>query len=94
MPVRSSTLLRNLYIAIGVGALLYLGRYVLIPLAYGLLVALVLYPLVARLESRGVPRWAAITLGLLLVGVVFGLLMGVLLYQVNSFLADLPMLTG
>lgn len=94
MPVRSSTLLRNLYIAIGVGVLLYLGRYVLIPLAYGLLVALVLYPLVARLEARGVPRWAAITLGLLLVGVVFGLLVSVLLYQVNVFLADLPMLTG
>ena len=53
MPVRSSTLLRNLYIAIGVGVLLYLGRYVLMPLAYGLLVALVLYPRVARLEARG-----------------------------------------
>ena len=94
MPVRSSTLLSNLYIAIGVGLLLYLGRYVLIPLAYGLLVALVLYPLVARMEARGMPRWSAITVGLLLVGVVFGLLVSILLFQVNTFLSDLPMLTG
>jgi predicted PurR-regulated permease PerM len=94
MPDRSSSLLRDLYIVLGIGAILYLGRYVLIPLAYGLLVALVLYPLVSRLESRGLPRWAAITIGLMLVGLIFGSLVALLLFQVNTFLAGLPMLTG
>ncbi|MEZ4755421.1 MAG: AI-2E family transporter [Flavobacteriales bacterium] len=77
---------------IGLVALLYLGRYIFIPLAYGLLVALVLHPVVVRLEARGVPGWAAIGMGLVMVGLLFGLLLGLLVFQLNVFLADLPVL--
>ena len=90
----TSPLLRNLLITLAVLAILYLGRYVFIPLFYSLLVALVLYPVVARMERKRVPRWLAIGLGLLLVGVLFGGLVGVLLWQVNTFLGRLPQLTG
>ncbi len=93
MVPRTSSLLSRLYLFIGLVALLYLGRYVLIPLAYGLLVALVLHPWVVRLELRGFPRWAAIGMGLLAVGLLFGLLVGLLVFQLNTFLADLPALT-
>ncbi|MBL7963431.1 MAG: AI-2E family transporter [Flavobacteriales bacterium] len=85
---------RNLLIAMAVVSILYVGRNVLIPLAYSLLVALILYPIVARLERNRVPRPLAITIGLLLVAVVFGGLVWVLLAQVNGFLAQLPQLTG
>lgn len=94
MPIASSPLLRNLLIALCIGLLMYLGRYVLIPLGYSLLVALVLYPMVSRLERRGLPRWAAILVGLSLVGALFGLLLGVLIIQVDTFLVNLPQLTG
>ena len=90
----SSPLLRDLLITLSVLAILYLGRYVFIPLFYSLLVALVLYPLVARMERSGVPRWLAIGTGLLLVGVLFGGLVVILLWQMNTFLGQLPQLTG
>jgi predicted PurR-regulated permease PerM len=92
MPVRSPSLLRNLYIGLGLGAILYLGRYVFIPLAYGLLVALVLHPMVSRMEARGVPRWAAIGIGLAGFGLLFGMLVGLLVHQLNMFMTALPAL--
>ena len=90
----SSPLLRNLLITLAVLAILYLGRYVFIPLFYSLLVALVLYPMVARMERNRVPRWLAIGIGLLLVGVPFGGLIALLFTQFNAFLVQLPKLTG
>lgn len=89
----TSPLLRNLLITLAMLAILYLGRTVLIPLFYSLLVALVIYPLVSKLERKGVPRWLAITLGLLIVGVLFGGLLGVLIWQMNSFLGQLAQFT-
>jgi len=92
VPTRSSTVLYRLYLLLGLVAVLHLGRYVLIPLAYGLLVALVLHPVVCRLEARGVARWAAIGIGLAGVGLLFGMLVGLLVYQLNTFLTALPAL--
>jgi predicted PurR-regulated permease PerM len=90
---RTDAFLKNAGSLILGGTLLYFGRVVLIPLAYALLLALVLYPLVARLERRAVPRWAAIATGLLLVVFVFAALVTLLVLQLNSFLSDLPQLT-
>ncbi|MBK9764386.1 MAG: AI-2E family transporter [Flavobacteriales bacterium] len=86
--MHTPALLRNMLVALVAMVILYLGRTVFIPLLYSLLVALVLYPLVAKLERGGVPRWLAIALGLLLVGVVFGGLLGLLAWQVNGFLVQ------
>jgi len=86
--------LHTLLTALCVLAILYLGRPILIPLLYALLVAMVLYPLVARMERNGVPRWVAIMLGLTLVAALFGALALLLFQQVNAFLAKLPQLTG
>jgi predicted PurR-regulated permease PerM len=94
MPIASAPLLRNLLIALCIGLLMYLGRHILIPLGYSLLVALVLHPLVSRMERRGTPRWAAIGAGLLRVGALFTALAGILFFQLDTFLANLPQLTG
>ena len=59
--MHTPALLRNMLVALVAMAVLYLGRTVFIPLLYSLLVALVLYPLVAKLERGGVPRWRPCT---------------------------------
>ncbi len=54
--------------------LLYLGRSVLVPLAFGLLIAFILYPICVYLEKKGVSRlwsivWTMLSVTLLLVGI-------------------------
>ncbi len=93
MTSGTRTLAEWLVITLGFIVLLYLGSTIFIPLFYSLLVALVLYPLVARLERRGAPLWLAITVGLSLVAVLAGALLLLLVYQFNSFIARLPELT-
>lgn len=86
--------LTGLLSSLAILAILYLGRSVFIPLFYSVLVALVLYPIVAHMERRRVPRWLAIGLGLALVGSLFTGLVAILLWQINTFLGQLPQLTG
>lgn len=93
-PLPRPSVASGLLVTIAALTVLYLGRYVFIPLFYSLLVALVLYPLVARMERNRVPRWLSIAIGLLLVGMLFGGLVLILLWQLNSFLGQLPQLTG
>ena len=80
----------NLLIAAVVIALLYVGKPILVPLLYSLLIAIVLYPMVARLERAGIPRPLAITVGLLGVAIVFCAIALLLLWQVNTFRHELP----
>lgn len=82
----------QLLIALAVIALLYLGRSVLVPLAFGLLTAMVLYPFVVRMEQRGFPRALAILVGLLTVLTVFTGIGYLLLWEMRAFLNDLPSL--
>jgi predicted PurR-regulated permease PerM len=70
--------------------LLYLGSPILIPLFYALLIAFVLYPLVSRMEKRGIPRSLAITAGLALVALLAGVVIFLLVYQFNNFIGRLP----
>ncbi|MBK9074389.1 MAG: AI-2E family transporter [Flavobacteriales bacterium] len=84
----------QLFIALAVVALLYVGRSVLVPLAYGLLTAMVLYPAVSRMERNGVPRALAIALGLLAVMLLFSGIGYLLLWETSLFLKDLPALSA
>lgn len=80
----------RLLIFIAVIALLYVARTVLIPLCYGLLLAIVLYPMVSRLERKGVGRVLAITAALSIVIILFSAIVLVLVWQFNAFRAQLP----
>lgn len=82
----------RLLIVMAVIALLYVGRTVLVPLCYSLLLAMVLYPIVARLERKGVPRALAIGAGLSIVVTLFSAIVAVLVWQMDAFLAHLPAL--
>ncbi|WP_276482252.1 AI-2E family transporter [Paraflavitalea pollutisoli] len=72
--------------------LLYFGSPLLVPLCYGLFIAIVLYPLCKWLELHKAPRTLAVALCLLLVILLFLALAGLLLVEFNWFLKDLPRL--
>ncbi|MDF2193194.1 AI-2E family transporter [Paraflavitalea sp. CAU 1676] len=68
----------------------YFGKPLLVPMSYGLLVAIVLYPVCRKLEIRGWPRNLAIGVSLGGVIVLFLALLALLALQLNVFLKDLP----
>lgn len=72
--------------------ILYFGRTLFIPMCYGLLIAIVLYPVCRWLEQRGWPRSLAITVGLLIVALLFAALVMLLVIQLHVFWKDFPAL--
>src|SRR5687767_13249863 len=69
--INSSSILTRLQLAVFTAVILYFGRSLLVPVAYSLLIALVLYPVCKRLEEHRWPRSLAITAGLLIVVFLF-----------------------
>lgn len=84
----------RLLIAALIVALLYAGRAVLIPLAYSVLIAMVLHPFVSGLERRGLSRGLAITAGLLIVTLLIGGIGGLLIWELHAFQKELQGLTA
>jgi predicted PurR-regulated permease PerM len=74
--------------------ILYFGSTLFIPMLYGLLIAIVLYPVCKWLEGHRWPRSLAITAGLLIVVILFGALISLLVVQANVFWSDVPELTN
>lgn len=72
--------------------ILYFGRTLFIPMCYGLLIAIVLYPICKWLEQKGWPRSLAITVGLLIVAILFAALLTLLIIQLHVFWKDFPAL--
>jgi predicted PurR-regulated permease PerM len=70
--------------------ILYYGRIFLIPLAFGILLAMLLLPVSRKLESWGVGRVWSVWLCILLILVVLALSVLVISAQLNNFLNDLP----
>lgn len=85
-------ILKHLQIILFAGVILYFGKTVFVPISYGLLIAMVLYPVCKGLERRRWPRSLAITAGLLIVFILFGLLIALLFMQVNALRQDIPLL--
>lgn len=71
-------------------AILYFGQALLVPMCYGLLIAIVLYPVCIWLEKHHWPRSFAITASLIVVIILFFSLIALLLLQLNIFSKDLP----
>lgn len=72
--------------------ILYFGRPLFVPVAYSLFISLVLYPVCKWLEQHRWPRSLAITAGLLIVVILFGMMIYLLLIQINVLRQDLPQL--
>jgi predicted PurR-regulated permease PerM len=69
-------------------------RTVLIPLAFSIILAIILYPLCRRLEKWGLGRIWAIVLCLIVGTVLLGGLITFISMQIVSFAQDLPQLVG
>lgn len=69
---------------------LYYGQTLFVPLCYGLFVAIVLYPICRWLENKGWPRSLAISAGLSIVLLLFGILLLLAELQLSAFRNDLP----
>lgn len=72
------------------GVILYFGKTLFIPLFFGLLVAIVMYPICKWLENRSWPRSLAVTLCLLIVTLLIAGLVVLLFWQVNLLKEDAP----
>ena len=73
-------------------AVLYFGRALFIPLAFSLLIALILYPFCKWLEKHKWPRSIAIAASLIIVILLFTAILWLLLWQLNYLKNDLPVL--
>lgn len=88
-----STAVRYLQIVLFASLILYFGKVLFIPMFFGLLVALVMYPVNKWLELKGVSRSIAIAIVLTIVIVLFLALVWLLFVEINVFANDLPELT-
>ncbi|THU39558.1 AI-2E family transporter [Niastella caeni] len=86
------SILKNLQIIVLTAVILYFGKALFIPLAYSLLIAMVLYPGCKWLEQHRWPRSLTIGAGLFIVVILFGLLLGLLFIQINVLREDIPQL--
>lgn len=87
-PLQS--VLKYLQVIFFSAAILYFGKTLLIPLFFGLLIAMIMYPICKWLENHGWQKVFAITVCLLIVTVLFGLLSGIFVWQLKTFSKDAP----
>lgn len=73
--------------------LMYFGRSVLVPLAFALLIAFIIYPICSKLERFGLGRITSILIGELLVFVLVGAVVALLVWQFSSFLSQWPVIS-
>jgi hypothetical protein len=90
MSAKSGNSLATVLIVAAIVAALYFGREVLLPMALAVLLSFVLAPPVKLLQRLYLPRFAAVTIVVLLAfGVIFGLAT-LMFTQVSQLAGDLP----
>lgn len=90
LPLNARAWLFYVQAAVLTFAALYFASALLVPMCYGLLLAVILYPMCKFLEKRGWPRWLSISIGLITVLAVCSGLVALLIVQLNIFRHDLP----
>ncbi|HUZ58374.1 MAG TPA: AI-2E family transporter [Hanamia sp.] len=73
--------------------ILYFGKVLFVPLLFGLLVALITFPICKRMEKHGLPRSFSIAVlltGVVVLAVALGWLLGI---EINIFLKDYPLIS-
>lgn len=71
-------------------AALYFGKTLFIPLFMGLLIAMIMYPVARRFEKNGMTRTVSVTICITIVAVIFAALIGLLFWQMRTFIHDWP----
>ena len=80
--------------SIGLIAIFYFGRAVLIPLSFAVLIACILYPIVQFIESKGIGAIAAISLAMLSLILFLGTIISLLVWQIAGFSSEWARLQG
>ncbi len=95
MPIQStsalSKILEWLQILFITCLILYLGKVLFVPLLFGLLFAMLLFPICKKMEKKGIPRSLAIAILLFFILILFVILIWLLVVEVSSFITDLPL---
>lgn len=86
----AADLLKYLQIIFFAAVILYFGKTLFIPLFFGLLIAMILYPVCKWLEQRRFPRSVAIAVCLLIVTLLFSGIAALLIWQISVFRQDAP----
>ena len=79
---------RALLVVIGIICVLYFGSTILLPLTTAMLIAIVLNTPVKKFQKWGLPKWAAISVSVFLMGLVFLLISGILTWQIDKIVND------
>ncbi len=77
-----------LFIIISGTVILHFGKALLVPLAFALVLAMLLVPLSKRLEKAGINRSVATVLCILLLILTFALIIGLLSWQLSNVMDD------
>ncbi len=78
-----------LFIIIAGTVILHFGKWLLVPLAFALVLAMLLIPLSKRLEKRGVNRTLATILCILTLVLTFAVIIGLLAWQLSTVMDDI-----
>jgi len=82
--------LKYLQVIFFTAVILYFGKMLFIPLFFGLLIAIVMYPVCKWFERHGLSRTMAITACLLMVTILIAALVALLVWQLRIFSKDAP----
>jgi predicted PurR-regulated permease PerM len=85
-----SSFLKYLQILSFILLLLYFGKVLFVPLFFGLLIAIVMYPVGKWLEQHGFGKPAAIAVCLLIITILFAAVVLLLIWQIKVFSAEAP----
>jgi predicted PurR-regulated permease PerM len=86
----TSIFLQYLQVVLFSSLILYFGKTLFIPFFFGLLIAMVMYPVCKWLEAKGWSKVLAITACLFIVTILFAGLLAILVWQINVFSKDAP----
>jgi predicted PurR-regulated permease PerM len=89
---KTMSYLKYLQIVFFSAVILYFGKTLLIPLSFGLLIAMIMYPICRWLEMKGWSRPLAITACLAIVTILFSILLAILIWQLKVFSKDAPVI--
>lgn len=89
-PAPGQALVNGLVIFLGVCALLYFGRDILIPVALAILLSILLAPIVRGLQRLRLPKVLAVISTVLMAGIVVAIVAGLVASTLGSLATDLP----
>lgn len=90
--MKLNTTLQSLILIILIGFILIFAKSFLIPLAYSLLIAIVIFPICKYLEEKGIPKILSVLLPLLLVCFLFIGLITLLSYEMALLSGKWPLI--